>query len=195
MGRLRSRALLLSERARLSVLELLAYAARVDGPLTPTEAAALDGAASGLGLPGRAPWPDALALDGARLLPPPLHELSALERRVAFGAAAWVTHLDGPISFVERAFLDFVAEEAGLGSGEVRALGAAAERTRRECGGRVPPALEFELLALEVLYLYALNAGKLAPTPLPPGLGPGPPEPPAERASAGGNPARGRRAS
>lgn len=195
MGCLRGRSLLLSDRARSTVLELLVYAARVDGPLNAMEAAALDGVALGLGMPGRAPWPGGSSLDEGHLLPPPLDELSALESRVAFGAAAWVACLDGPPSFVERALLDFVANEGGLGPGEVRALGAAAERTRRECGGRVPPAVEFELLALEILYLYALSVAKGGASPVFGGLAPRPDGPAAEGPNAGGGTARWWRAS
>jgi hypothetical protein len=159
------RSLELSDGARAVALELLAYAARVDGPLTLREVAALDGAARGLGVPGRAPRPDALRPDDGGLLPPPLDGLSALECRVAFGAAAWMVYADGAASFIERAFLDFVAEEGGLGPGEVRALVALAERARRECGPHMPPSLEFELLVLEVGYLYALTRAKLSPAP------------------------------
>ncbi|HEU4538666.1 MAG TPA: hypothetical protein VFS00_31310 [Polyangiaceae bacterium] len=156
----------LPDRARALVLELLAYAARVNGPLTPPEAAALEGAARGLGAPGRASWPAAAPHEGGRLLPPPLDELSALERRIAFGAAAWMLCVDGAGSFVERAFLEFVAEEAGLGPDEVRALAAAAERARQGGGPRTPLAVEFELLVLEVFYLYALGSAKPCPSPL-----------------------------
>ncbi len=161
MARLLERSFAPSERASALVLELVAYAARVDGPISLPEVAALDGAAQGLGAPGRPAWPDALLLDEGHLLPPPLGELSALERRVAFGAAAWMVYADGIESFVERAFLDFVAEEAGLGSGEARVLSAAAARARRACGDHVPRSIEFELLVLEILYLHALGAGEL----------------------------------
>jgi hypothetical protein len=155
------RPLELSDGACALVLELLAYAARVDGPLTLPEVAALDSAARGL----VAPWPDASPRNEGCLLPPPLGELSALERRVAFAAAVWVTYADGAASFVERAFLEFVAEEAGLGPGEMRALFATAERARREGGPHLPLSLEFELLVLEVGYLYALTRAKLSPAP------------------------------
>jgi hypothetical protein len=90
MARLLERSFAPSERVSALVLELAAYAARVDGPITVPEIAALDGAAHGLGASERPAWPDALLLDEGRFLPPPLDELSALERRVAFGAAAWM---------------------------------------------------------------------------------------------------------
>jgi hypothetical protein len=187
MGHLRSRSLLLSERARTTVLELLAYAARSDGPLTPREAAALDGAALGIGAPVRVPRGAALPLpsDDARLLPPCLHELSTLERRVAFGAAAWMVRIDGVESLVPRAFLDFIAEEAGLGPGEIRVLDAAVERARRECSEHVPLAVEFELLVIELLYLSALTASKLGPVPS--NLGPYGEELAPEGVTAGGD--------
>jgi hypothetical protein len=182
MARLLERSFAPSERASALVLELAAYAARVDGPVTLPEVAALDGAAHGLGAPERPAWPDALLLDEGRLLPPPLGELSAFERRVAFGAAAWVVYADGAESFVERAFLDFIADEAGLGPGEARALSEAAARARRACGEHVPRSVEFELLVLEIVYLHALGAGELGP----PGLGPRGPEVEAGEAAPGG---------
>ncbi|HEU4404559.1 MAG TPA: hypothetical protein VFS43_04625 [Polyangiaceae bacterium] len=156
MGRAARRLPRLSERAGEAVLELLAYAARVDGPLTPREVSALDAAALGLGLRGRVRWPELLLSDEGHLLPPPLEGLTELERRVAFGAAAWMTRVDGVESFVERAFLEFVAEEAGLGENEAWALRAEAARARRDGKGLVPMPVEFELLVLGVLYLYAL---------------------------------------
>jgi hypothetical protein len=187
MARLLERSFSPSGRARALTLELTAYAARVDGPVSLPEVAALGGAAKGLGAPERPAWPDALLLDEGRFLPPPLHELSAIERRVAFGAAAWMVHADGVESFVERAFLDFVADEAGLGPGEARALGAAAARARGACGEHLPRSVEFELLVLEVLSLHALGAGELVPPPAPDGPGPRGPEAGAGEVAAGGD--------
>ncbi len=196
MARLLDRSFAPSEPLRALLLELVAYAARVDGPVTLPEVAALDGAARGLGAPERPAWPDALLLDEGHLLPPPLGELSALERRVAFGAAAWMVYADGVESFVERAFLDFVADEAGLGPGEARALSEAAARARRAGGEHVPRSIEFELLVLEVLYLHALDAGELGPPPGRQDRGPRDPEAGAAEAVAGGDgPDRWRRAS
>ncbi|HEU4411087.1 MAG TPA: hypothetical protein VFS43_37890 [Polyangiaceae bacterium] len=153
----------LPQQARALVLELLAYAARVDGPLEPREVTALDAAAGRLGLAGRVPLPEGLPLDEGHLLPPPLDELSPLERRLAFGAAAWMVYLDGVESFVERAFLDFIADEAGLRPDEARTLRTTAKRVRRACGERVPLSVELDLLALELAYLYALKRSEIPP--------------------------------
>ncbi|HEU4538335.1 MAG TPA: hypothetical protein VFS00_29645, partial [Polyangiaceae bacterium] len=124
------------------------------------------------GAPGRASWPGASPPEEGGFLPPSLDDLSALERRIAFGAAAWMLCADGAWSFVERAFLEFVAEEAGLGPGEVRALATAAERARHGGGPPMPLAAEFELLLLEVFCLYALTSAKLRLPPLPSNLFP-----------------------
>jgi hypothetical protein len=155
MGRALGPRLAPSEEAGVAMLDLLSYAARVDGPLTPAEAAALEAAAAGLGLRGRARWLESLPLEGGHLLPPPLDGLSYLERRVAFAAAAWLTRADGDESFVERALLDFVAEEAGLEGAEACALRAGAHRVRQAYGDVVSPAVEFDLLVHDVLSLYA----------------------------------------
>jgi hypothetical protein len=187
MDRLLERSFAPSERLRALLLELAAYAARVDGPVTLPEVAALNGAARGLGASERPVWSDNLLLDEGHLLPPALRELSALERRVAFGAAAWMVYADGVESFVERAFLDFVADEAGLGPGEARALSEVAARARRAGGEQVPPSVEFELLVLEILYMHALDAGEFGPPPAPEGGVPRAPEAEAAEAIAGGS--------
>ncbi len=152
----------LSEGAALALLELGSYAARVDGPPGPREAGALLGAAAALGLRRRFGRPGALA-DGLER-PPCVDALTAFEREVAIGAAAWVLRARGGESPAGRELLDRVAAGAGVAPERVERLRATAERVRRH-GRGLRRSIEFELLLLELAHEGAAAARRGADAP------------------------------
>jgi uncharacterized tellurite resistance protein B-like protein len=169
MGALWDVQLVLSEQARMPLLELLAYGARVDGPLREGELGALQGAARALDLRRGHYLAEALARAESEPLPPSLEQLYALERWVAVGALIWMMKADGRRETPhELTVLEYVAERAGVSPSELLELREVAERVQRHCRGRTTWSVEFELLLLELLHVDTLAPQRDAgPAPAP----------------------------